>query len=408
MNKKFLPAYFLTFANTLGVSILFPVLPFIIADYNAPKWVFGLLISSYSIFQFIGSPYLGGMSDRLGRKPVLLISHAGTLLSWIIFLVALYLPHLEIYGVMIPLVIIGFARMMDGLTGGNTSVANAYVSDITTDKEKQYIFGYLGGISGIAMILGPGLGGFAASGSMGHIGTIVTAILISIATMWAIFGLLRESLPASKKSESVKEPFWRLLNIPQRLKTIKPNRQIKILFSMKMLFSAMMGCYIGAIALYVIDVFNFNESQMGTFMLVIGLFLAFNQAFVSKFFIKRLGEFKTLILGLVLSTIGLFSITMTTDLHPFIAFYYIMNLGLSLCFPTFNSLIAVHADEVHKGETLGISESIGSFNMALFPILSAALYSVLGGKVFHLVSCIPFVGLIIGLFYIKKFKTDHS
>ena len=85
MNKKLIPAYLLTFVNVLGFSILMPVLPFIVESYSAPKWVYGLLITLYSLFQFVGAPYLGGLSDRLGRKPVLLISQGGTLLSWVVF-----------------------------------------------------------------------------------------------------------------------------------------------------------------------------------------------------------------------------------------------------------------------------------------------------------------------------------
>ena len=132
MNKKLLPAYFLTFVNVIGFSILMPVLPFIVEKYGAPDWVFGLLLSLYAAFQFVGAPYLGALSDSLGRKPILVISQAGTLLSWFIFLLALYLPDYTLFGVGVGLLVIGIARALDGVTGGNASVANAYVSDITT------------------------------------------------------------------------------------------------------------------------------------------------------------------------------------------------------------------------------------------------------------------------------------
>ncbi|NQY66632.1 MAG: MFS transporter [Flavobacteriales bacterium] len=404
IHRKFFPAYLLNFANSLGTTVLMPILPFIILGNGAPKWVFGLFISLYSIFQFIGSPVLGAMSDRLGRKPVLLISHVGTLLSWFIFLGALYSPKYELWGTMLPLWIIGVSRILDGLTGGNTSVANAYVADITTRKEKLYIFGYIGGITGVAMMLGPGIGGFTASRELGHAGTILTAIFISVITLISIFAWLKESLPVEKRVKANGESILGLFNISKRMKVINPDKQIKVLFVMKLLFTAMMGTYIGSIALFIIDTFGFDEKELGMFMLVVGLFLAFNQAFVSKVFIKRLGEFKTLILGLLLVTIGLFSITMTSNLYYFFAYYYVMNLGLSLCFPTFNALIAIHANNSHKGETLGVSESISSFSLALFPVLSAIIYTIIGEHLFHFVSCLPFVGLILGLFSTKIIK----
>ncbi len=216
IHRKFFPAYLLNFANSLGTTVLMPILPFIILGNGAPKWVFGLFISLYSIFQFIGSPVLGAMSDRLGRKPVLLISHVGTLLSWFIFLGALYSPKYELWGTMLPLWIIGVSRILDGLTGGNTSVANAYVADITTRKEKLYIFGYIGGITGVAMMLGPGIGGFTASRELGHAGTILTAIFISVITLISIFAWLKESLPVEKRVKANGESILGLFNISKR------------------------------------------------------------------------------------------------------------------------------------------------------------------------------------------------
>ena len=111
MNKRLVPAYLLTFVNVLGFSILMPVLPFVVESYGAPKWVYGLLLTLYSAFQFLGAPYLGAMSDRIGRKPVLLISQAGTLLSWFVFLLALAVPEVGFLGFALPLWIIAASRI---------------------------------------------------------------------------------------------------------------------------------------------------------------------------------------------------------------------------------------------------------------------------------------------------------
>jgi len=402
MKNKFLPAYFLTFVNTLGASILMPVLPFIVKDFGADKWVYGLLITLYSIFQFFGAPWLGSLSDSRGRKPVLIISHIGTLIAWFVFVIALMIPDISWMGMSIPLVIIALSRILDGITGGNNSVANAYVADITTNEEKMYIFGYLGGISGIALIIGPGLGGISASGPLGHLGTAFTAIAISSVTLLIMWKGLKESLPLEKRKPRKKESISSILNIPKRLKDANPDKAIKIIFITKMLFGAMLGTYFGTIALFLIDTFNFNERELGTFMLVVGVFLAFNQAFLSKRFIKKFGEFPTLIIGLLFCAIGLFTITLTTNLYLFIACYYFMNLGLSLCFPTFNALISIHADEQKKGEILGISESIMSLNLAIFPFIAAFLYHILEDRLFHITALLPFAGVIIALIALKK------
>ena len=171
---------------------------------------------------------------------------------------------------------------------------------------------------------------------------------------------------------------------------------------MKLFFSIMMACYISTIALFMIDLFHFNEKELGFFMLVVGIFLSFNQAFVSRRFIAKFGEFPTLLIGLALSVLGLFSITLTDNLWLYIMFYYIMNLGLSLCFPTFNALITIHADQTKQGEIMGISESINSFAMAAFPVIAAALYGIMGFQVYYLISSMPLIGLIIALSVRKK------
>ena len=402
MSKKLIPAYLLTFVNVLGFSILMPILPFVVESYGAPEWGYGLLLTFYSAFQFIGAPFLGALSDSRGRKPVLIVSQAGTLLSWIVFIIALSLPDYRIGGIALSLFIIAFSRILDGVTGGNASVTNAYVADITTRNEKGYIFGYLGGIAGVGMIVGPGLGGLSASTSLGYLGTLIISSIISIITLLTIFFWLKESLPEEKRTPPKRQSLWKIINIPGRVRTVNPSPIIKTIFTVKLFFSSMMGFYIGSMALFLIDLFEFEEKELGFFMFVVGIFLAFNQAFVSKKFVKRFGEYPTLIIGLILCFFGLFSITLTSNLYLFIGFYYILNLGLSLCFPTFNALISIHADDKKLGEVMGISESIGSFAMALFPVIAATLYGIIGFELYYIVSALPLVGLIIALRAMRK------
>src|SRR6185295_10580465 len=163
MTKKILPVIFLTFINTLGFAILIPVLPFVVKNYNASSIVYGFLLSIYFIFQFLGAPFLGALRDHYGRKPILMLSHFGTLISWGIFGLAYFVPGVSLFGIALPLYVIGFARIVDGITGGNMSVANAYLSDITTPPEKARAFGTIGAVLGLGMIIGPTLGSFSSA-----------------------------------------------------------------------------------------------------------------------------------------------------------------------------------------------------------------------------------------------------
>lgn len=408
MKKQLLPAYLLTFVNVLGFSILMPVLPFVVKDYGAPEWVYGLLLSMYSAFQFIGAPILGKMSDERGRRPILFISQAGTLISWVVFLLALYLPAIPIYGFALPLWIVLFSRILDGITGGNISVTNAYVADITTPKEKTYVFGYIGGITGIGLMIGPGLGGWTASSSWGYSATFVTAIAISAVALLSIFFWLKESLPKKDRQAVKKHPVLHSFLITKQIRDLNPSGIIRLLFVLKLLFSIMSASYMGTIVLYVIDLFDFDKKEVGMFMLAVGAFLAFNQVVMVQLFIKKLGPFKTLVVGLSMSVLGMYLITLTDNLIPYLIFYYVLNLGFSLCYPTFTALISIHADPKKQGEVMGISESINSFAMTVFPVVAAAIYGIMGFKVYYLIGLFPLFALIGALKGRKEFLVESA
>lgn len=381
-----------------------PILPFIVEDFGADEWVYGLLMTLYSAFQFIGAPWLGSLSDEKGRKRVLLISHIGTLLSWFVFLGALYAPNIYLLGIGIPIWIIAGSRILDGLTGGNISVANAYTSDLASKDEKKYIFGFLGGISGIGLIVGPGLGGLTAASPWGYTATIWCAIAISTITLISITWKLKESLPPEKRRKREPHNFLYKFLLIRQIRDLKPSKTLKVLFWIKLLYSILSASYMATIALYIIDLFDFDEKEIGGFMLVVGLFLAVNQAVVSKWVIAKVGVFKTLIVGMVLSVIGPFAITMSDDLIIYILFYYLFNLGFSLYYPTMTALVSMHAEDDKQGETMGIFESINSFAMTVFPVLAAAAYGLINYKVYYFMALLPLTALLILMRYRKSIK----
>ena len=394
MHKKFVPAYLLTFVNVLGFTILLPVLPFIVADQGAPEYVYGALLSSYSLFQFLGAPFLGKLSDSKGRKGILLLSQAGTLLSWIIFAISFSLPNTLLGIAGFPLIIIALSRILDGITGGNTPVAEAYIADITTPEEKKFIFSYTGGIAGLGMIIGPGLGGWAASySSLGSLGTILFAGAISFLTLLAIQFFLRESLPEEKRRPYRKDPLINSFRLYHRIKKLGPPKIITEIFLLRVFFHTMMATYVSTIALFLIDIFHFNEQELGLFMLVVGIFISFNQVVIAKWIMQKLGANRTLQTGFLLVAIGLFTITLTDHLYLYIALYYILNLGLSLCFPSFNTILAARSPAPIVGEVMGISNSIMSLANALVPVAATFAYSLIGSKIYWIITLLPLLSL---------------
>ena len=210
-NVSLFPLLVVNFIGIVGFSIVLPFLVFLVTRLGGNAFIYGLASSMYSVFQLIGAPILGRLSDIYGRKKILLLCQLGALISWFIFLGALYLPLITLFKVdskilgaftfTLPLAIIFFARAFDGLTGGEISVANAYLADITAEKDRNRNFGKMSISLNLGFIVGPALAGILSVTQYGDTAPVLGAIIISfIGTMLIVF-----YIPESKQC-SLKEP----------------------------------------------------------------------------------------------------------------------------------------------------------------------------------------------------------
>ena len=155
------------------------------------------------------------------------------------------------------------SEVLDGITGGNNAVAQAYLTDITTKEEKNTIFGTLGGIVGIGFIIGPGVGGYLASGSYGYLGMVIGATCLSTVTLLSIAFGLKESLLPENRRPRTQESILNSLRLIHRIKRLNPAPIIVNIFTIRAVFNIMMSAYIATIALFMIDLFQFNEQEPG-------------------------------------------------------------------------------------------------------------------------------------------------
>lgn len=378
MNRKLIPILLLSFMNTIGFSILIPVLPFLVEQYGGGPILYGILLSLYSLFQFVGSPILGALSDTHGRKPILLISHGGTFIGWLLFVGALYLPNIQIWMVALPLLGIGLARVVDGITGGNISVASAYVSDVVGPEERSKAFGMVGATFGFGMLVGPVMGGLVSATPFGFAGVGMLAAVISLATLVIMYIWLPESLLPSKRSQDISVRLWKRVNVASRIAHYSKDSQIKTLFTVRVLFSIGFVAYVSIFIFHAIHFFHLNELQSAQLMLFTGSFLILNQLFAVKWFVARLGESKTFSVGQGLMMISLFAVSFVHTVTLFICFYYFLNLGISLSMATFKSLILRGVSEKQRGEIMGIEESLVALVQTIVPVLAGLLYAAIG------------------------------
>ncbi|MFT5194025.1 MAG: DHA1 family tetracycline resistance protein-like MFS transporter [Cellvibrionaceae bacterium] len=389
MNKKTLPIILLNIVNGIGGTLLIPVLPFIIRDLGYDASIFGVLLAVYPTFQFFGAPVLGSLSDHYGRKPILLVSQAGTLLSWVIFGIAYFAT-----GAVWPLLIIAFSRVIDGITGGNQSVANAYLADVTTDEERTKVFGVLGASMAVALMIGPALGSFASAGSIGYLGAAIFATALSTITLIIMMFMLTESLAPENRSETLDLNPFHQLNMLSKIRHLTHVKSLTRLFATRGLFNLVFGGYTTILVLWYADRLGLDQTQVGLMLLSIGVFLIFNELVLLPQFEKRFGDLGTLIAGFAITPIGLLLIRFPESVWVYLPMAFILNLGAALTFPTLQSVITKVADERQEGEVQGVDTSIGALFSAIAPILAGFLYSRIGGNTLYVLAALGALGLI--------------
>jgi DHA1 family tetracycline resistance protein-like MFS transporter len=194
------PILLVNFVGTLGFSIVLPFLVFVVMKFGGSAIIYGLLAATYPAFQLIGSPILGKWSDRYGRKKILLLSNVGTSIGWLLFLFALFLPsnsfniHINFLGtfvLVVPLLVLFVARAIDGITGGNISIANAYLADLSSDSSRSKNFGKMAISSNLGFILGPALAGILGGTIYGAILPVLAALILSLVTIIVIILMLQ-------------------------------------------------------------------------------------------------------------------------------------------------------------------------------------------------------------------------
>ena len=362
--------FLVVFIDLLGFGLILPMLPFVADTFHATPLQIGMLSATYSFFQLLASPIIGRLSDRYGRRKLLFISQVGTMFSFILM------------GTADSLAMLFVSRVLDGITGGNITIAQAYIADSTTPKDRAKGMGMLGAAFGIGFIFGPALGGFLSQWGFA-VPAFFAASLAGIAALSSLF-FLKETVDTKKAAKRVKKSFG-FAQLTAALLTPVLGLLIGVFFLINVAFSAMQGTF----ALWTLHTYGWGATQTGYLFAYIGVLSAVFQLFVLPRVVKVFGEKAVFKASLPILAFGLFGISLSVHLGILLVTTGLLVLGNSLANPTIQSLASENVDKEEYGGTLGFLQSSASLGRILGPLLGGYLYGavskdapfVLGGTV---------------------------
>lgn len=397
------------FLDLVGFSIIFPLFPAMLEHYlaiegegsllatgmawlrdtasgageNAELYTIvlfgGILGSLYSLLQFVASPLWGTLSDRIGRRPVLVVTIAGTALSYLLWVFAGNFSLLVL------------SRTLGGAMAGNLSVATASIADVTDAKNRAKGMGLLGAAFGVGFIFGPAIGGllstfridewFAVSGLNPFSASALGAFVLAVVNWVWVWRRFDETLPASRRGASQTQRTFNVVALFKPLPFPGVSHTNLVYFAFILSFSGMEF----TLTFLAHDRFHYTPLQNTLLFLFTGVIVALVQGGLVRRLAPRLGERKLAVLGLALLVPGL----ATIGLAPTEALLYLglglLAVGSAFTNPSLSALVSLYSPESHQGQALGIFRSLGALARAIGPLIAASLYWQLG-------SVAPYVG----------------
>ncbi|HEY1913496.1 MAG TPA: MFS transporter [Vicinamibacterales bacterium] len=381
MTRPLLIIFLTIFVNLVGFGIIIPLLPFYAETFGASPLVVGLLFAVFSLCQLAAAPALGDLSDRYGRRPILIFSLAGTVVSFVMLAMAHSITMLFL------------ARIVDGLSGGNISTARAYVADITAPKDRSRAYGLIGAAFGLGFIFGPALSGVLAQVSYTApiwAAAAVTLVATVMAWLW-----LPETVHRARAGTG--NPFSYL---PALLRRALVRRVLVIDFVYWFAFSVFQTTF----ALFAARRFGFDAPKTGYFFAAFGVLGVIVQGGFIRPVVRRLGDKPTFILGLGFGIVGLLAAAFSTTVTMFAISMVPLALGIGFGHPTMSSLVSLVGSGDEQGRVQGAASAIESLGRTMGPVWGNASLERLGDSTPYVsaAACLLLTLLITAGFHVPK------
>jgi DHA1 family tetracycline resistance protein-like MFS transporter len=359
LDKRLITILLIVFVQMVGASLIIPIIPlFAKNEFGMSPMLITLLISSFYAAQFIGGPILGRWSDKVGRVPVLVVSQIGTVISFVMF------------GLAGSVWVLFASRILDGLTGGNIVVAQAYVTDITPRAKRAQALGLVFAAFGVAFFIGPAIGGLLV-GFGPRVPYFMAAVAAGIVVVLTIF-TLDESMSAEERSAHQAGA--------ERLSFVQAIRVKPLMLALVIVFVAQsaLGVVMATFALFGEAVLFDSNAELGIGLLlaIVGLFQVVTQTALLGRAINRFGETRVMSIAIVIRTVSLGLFGMATMVWVMGIGSALFAIGSGLLLPTLQAIATKTVDDSMRGEVLGIYQSSTSLAVIISTAASGLLFGI--------------------------------
>ena len=345
------------FIDLLGFGIIIPLLPFYAETFGATAFTVGLLATSFSLMQFIFAPIWGRLSDRVGRRPIILLGLLGSCLSYLGFGMASTLTSLFA------------ARIFAGIAGANIPTAQAVVADLTTPENRAKGMGMVGAAFGLGFIFGPAIGGFLSR--YGYSVPAFFASGLSLVNFVAAWFLLPETL---KPEHRAVERVGRI----DALRSALARPHLPLLLVIGFLVVAAFSAFESTFALFAERSYGFHASSIGYVFAFVGIVLVIVQGFLVGKVVKQIGEHHIVPASLAIVAIGLLMIPATQSVAALLVANGVMAVGMGFNNPSLMSLVSRYSAAEDQGGVMGLTQSLNSLARIVGPLWGGFAFDHLG------------------------------
>lgn len=405
MDRRAIPIFVTVFTNILGAGVILPILPlYAEGQFGATAFQATLLASFFFMAQFLAAPVLGRLSDRFGRRPLLIISQIGTVISFILFILAPTIGKsldgfAAAFGIGGGLMVLYLARILDGLTGGNISIAQAYIADISTEATRTQAYGLLSAAFGMGFIFGPAFGGILSG--INVLAPFIGAALITSVSVLVTTLMLQETVRNDPGRDTPNQP-----NL--RSQWLTNNTVLLILtvgFILVLAFSALQVTFslYGDRVLFPDLPANLVARNVGLMLAVVGVVAVITQLAFIRPLVKRFGEQWLVVLGHCSLLLGLLGVSFFTK--PWIVTLFVIPtaFGQGVNQPSLQTLITRFGTPQTRGQLLGLVQSVNSLAFVLGPLWAGYVFETIAPSATYLVGAgLVFISLILALILTQR------